>query len=289
MPRTRPVVVLALAAGVGIVSLIPARAQQATPGDKSDRAARAEALSEAVRKGDAAAVKTLLDQGVDVNTKYRYDRTALSFACDRGNVEIVKLLLDRGADVNAKDTFYGATPLTWAASPAMGRKPQHAEIVGLLLKHGAQGKDDALISAVSEHDAATTSVILDHGGLSPDALADALESAKKNNHADLVAQLEKAGAKPRVEFAIEPAALARYAGTYRSASGTELALTVVDGHLTSGPEGRRFTLVARDATRFGAPGMPGFALTFHLEEDGVTSVAVGQGPNPTIFTRVEGK
>ena len=286
MPRTRPVVALALAAGVSIVSAIPARPQQAAPADRADRA---EALSEAARKGDAAAVKTLLDAGVDVNTKYRYDRTALSFACDRGNVEVVKLLLDRGADVNAKDTFYGATPLTWAASPAMGRKPQHAEIVGLLLKHGAQGKDDALLSAVSEHDGAMTGVILDLGGLTPDTLADALESAKKNNHADLVALLEKAGAKPRVEFTIEPAVLARYAGTYRSASGTELVFSVVDGHLTGGPAGQRFTLVARDATRFGAAGMPGFALTFGLEQDRVTSVAIGQGPNPTVFTRVEGK
>jgi hypothetical protein len=283
MPRRRPVVALALVAGISIVSAIPAWPQQATPADK------AEALSEAARKGDAAAVKALLDAGVDVNTKYRYDRTALSFACDRGNVEVVKLLLDRGADINAKDTFYGATALTWAASPAMGRKPQHAEIVGLLLKHGAQGKDDALLSAVSQHDAATTIVILDHGGLTPDALADALESAKKDNHEDLVALLEKAGAKPRVEFTIEPAALARYAGTYRNASGTELVFSVVDGHLTGGPAGQRFTLVARDATRFAATGMPGFALTFRLEQDRVTSVAIGQGPNPTVFTRVEGK
>jgi hypothetical protein len=289
MPRRRPVAALALMAGVTIVSAIAAPAQQGAPAAKADKTDRAEALSEAARKGDAAAVKTLLDEGVDVNTKYRYDRTALSFACDRGHVEVVKLLLDRGADVNAKDTFYGATPLTWAASPAMGRKPQHAEIVGLLLKHGAQGKDDALLSAVSEHDAATTRVILDHGGLTPDALADALESAKKNNHDDLVALLEKAGAKPRAEFTIEPAALARYAGTYRNASGSELVFSVVDGHLTGGSAGQRFTLVARDATRFGAAGMPGFALTFHLEQDRVTSVAIGQGPNPTVFTRVEGK
>src|SRR5713226_8978971 len=74
-------------AGVG-------RSVQAAPADKAD------ALSEAARKGDAAAVKKLLDEGVDVNTKFRYDRTALSFACDRGNVEVVKVLLDRGADVN---------------------------------------------------------------------------------------------------------------------------------------------------------------------------------------------
>ena len=93
-----------------------AHAQSTAVSDKAD------ALSEAARKGDAAAVKKLLDEGVDVNTKFRYNRTALSFAADRGHVEVVKLLLERGADVNAKDTFYNATALTWAISPAMDRK-----------------------------------------------------------------------------------------------------------------------------------------------------------------------
>src|SRR6186713_3305361 len=79
-----------------------------SPSDKAD------ALSDAARKGDAAAVKKLLDEGVDVNTKFRYDRTALSFAADRGHVDVVKVLLDRGADVTIKDTFYNATALTWA-------------------------------------------------------------------------------------------------------------------------------------------------------------------------------
>jgi hypothetical protein len=32
-------------------------------------------------------VKELFDAGVDVNTKFRYDRMALSFAADRGHVE----------------------------------------------------------------------------------------------------------------------------------------------------------------------------------------------------------
>ena len=260
-----------------------ARAQPPAPADKAD------ALSEAARKGDAAAVTRLLDEGVDVNTKFRYSRTALSFACDRGNLDVVKVLIDRGADVNAKDTFYGATPLDWASSPAMGRKPQHAEIVGLLLKRGAQGKENALMAAVSAPDAAMTKVVLDSGGFSSDALADALESATNDKHADLVSLLEKAGAKPRVEFAIEPAVLARYAGTYRNAGGTELVFMVVEGHLAGGAAGQQLTLVARDAATFGAVGRPGFRLTFRLEQDTVTSLTVGQGPNTTIFTRVEGK
>jgi hypothetical protein len=226
---------------------------------------------------------------VDVNTKFRYERTALSFACDRGNLEVVKVLLDHGADVNVKDTFYGATALTWASSPAMRRKPQHADIVGLLLKRGAQGKEDALLTAVSAPDAAMAKVILDLGGFSANTLADALEAATTAKQPELVALLEKAGAKPRVEFPIDAAALARYAGTYKAASGAEFTFKVVDGHLTGGPAGQSFTLIARDATTFGAAGRPGFTLIFHLEQDKVTSFAIGQGANATVFTRVEGK
>ena len=48
---------------------------------------------EAVRKGDASAVTTLLDKGADVNAKFRYGATALFKAAERGNVEIVKILL----------------------------------------------------------------------------------------------------------------------------------------------------------------------------------------------------
>ena len=129
---------------------------------------KADALSEAARKGDAAAVKKLLDAGVDVNTKFRYDRTALSFAADRGHVDVVKVLLQRRADVTLKDTFYGATALSWAVSPAMERTPQHTEVVRLLL---------------------------DHGGFSADALSGALQAATRAKLADLVALLEKAGAK----------------------------------------------------------------------------------------------
>ena len=71
-------------------------------------------LFEAVRKGDAAAVTAALDKGADVNAKFRYGTTALFKAAERGNAEVTKMLLDRGADVKVKDTFYGATAMTWA-------------------------------------------------------------------------------------------------------------------------------------------------------------------------------
>jgi ankyrin repeat protein len=156
--RASGIVLFVLVAG----AMCPPAAAQT--GDKAD------ALSQAARKGDAAAVKKLLDEGVDVNTKFRYDRTALSFAADRGHVDVVKLLIDRGADPNIKDTFYGATPLAWAVSPAMDRTPHHTEVVRLLLAHG---------------------------GIPADALSDALAAATRNKLDDVVALLEKAGAKPK--------------------------------------------------------------------------------------------
>ena len=161
MVDTRQILVGAMLA---LQSAIPAAAQSSAPGDKAD------ALAEAARKGDAAIVKKLLDDGVDVNTKYRYGATVLSYACDRGHVEVVKLLIARGADVRVKDTFYNATPLNWAVSPAMGRKPQHVEVVRLLLAKG---------------------------GYDAETLSNALDAATRDGQPEMVALLERAGAKPK--------------------------------------------------------------------------------------------
>ncbi len=248
---------------------------------------RAEALGEAARKGDAAAIKKLLDEGVDVNTKFRYGATALSYACDRGHLDAAKLLMDRGADVNARDTFYSATPLIWAVSPNMGRKPQHPEIVRLLLEHGAQGKGQALLAAVAEPDLATTKVILDSGGLPPDLLSDALDAAKDRKQGDLVALLERAGAKPHVEFKIDEAQLARYVGTYRGPREAELVITVNAGRLIGDVPGQHLLFVARDATTFGVIGAPGAVLTVRLDGDKVMSI--GFPSNAVTWTRVEGR
>lgn len=263
-----------------------AAAQSARSAPASDQA---DAFSDAARKGDVAAVRKLLDEGLDVNTKFRYGRNALAFACDRGHVEVVKLLLERGADVNNEDTFYHATPLTWALNPAMGRTPQHAEIVALLLKHNPKGKDAALMAAVSAGDVALTKVVLDSGAMSPDALTNGLEAAARGNKKDIAALLEQAGAKPRVEFKIDAADLAKYAGTYSSQTGVDFIVSVVDGRLTGAAAGQKLTFLPRDPTTFGVAEIPGFTATFKIEGGNVIALTLGQGGAGQIFTRAPGK
>lgn len=71
-------------------------------------------LIEAARSGDRAAVKTLVQKGVNVNAVEGDGTTALHWAAYRDDVEAADLLLKAGAKVNAANDL-GATPL-WTAS-----------------------------------------------------------------------------------------------------------------------------------------------------------------------------
>jgi len=73
----------------------------------------AEPLFQALQKSDAAAVKRLLEGGVDPNVKDANGTPALMDAVLFAGPDSMKLLLDRGADVNATNTA-GATALMWA-------------------------------------------------------------------------------------------------------------------------------------------------------------------------------
>lgn len=270
---------------VFITFMFQAAAAQTPP------SAKAEALAAAARKGDAAAVTKLLDEGVDVNTKFRYGTTALSFAADHGQLEVVKVLLARGANVNVKDTFYGATPLTWAVSPALTRKPEHAEIVGLLLKHGAEGKEDALMSAVSEGEVPTTKIILAQGGFKPEPLADALDIATRAKRTEIITLLEAAGAKPSPGLKLDEMQLARYAGTYLSGGGSELVIAVAGGRLTigagktGGGPPQPLPLVPRDETTFIGAESAQLRVTFTIENGAVTAMTIGPPGGGTKYVK----
>jgi len=93
-------------------------------------------LPKAALEGQTNVVKSILDNGADVNERGRCDWrwdpsvTALSCAAYGGNLETVKVLIERGADVNASSND-GWTPLMSAAY--MG----HASIATLLIEKGA--------------------------------------------------------------------------------------------------------------------------------------------------------
>ncbi len=241
-----------------------------------------ESFLEAVRKGDAVAVKTLVAQGINVNTKFRYDRMALSFACDRGNVAIVKLLLEAGADVNARDSFYQADAMVWAVNKG------HVEIIQLLLEKGGHNDEGILMMGVTRNHPALVKASLDRGSLAAESLTAAFARAARENRTEIIALLKTAGATP--PFAVEPETLAKYEGSYRSENGQEVVISQMGGVLQGGLAGQpQQPLIALSKERFRPEGMGGVQATFVSEGDKVVSVTVRQGSVDTAYKKFEAK
>ena len=239
-------------------------------------------LWEAARRGDAAAVTALLDKGADVNAKFRYGATALFKAAERGNTEVVKVLLARGADVSVKDTFYGATAMTWALDH------NHDDIVSALLEKSPQSVDEVLLTGARENKIGILRIALSRGGATPTALTSALVAAatsdKKND--EMVELLKKAGAVPPPE--IDAATLQSYVGTYKGDSGRETNITLKDGQLAVLFTGQQpIALMALDKTSFKPAAFDGLSFTFKLENNKVTGLEFKQGATPTLLKRIE--
>lgn len=83
------------------------------------------ALLEAANAGKVETIRQLLQLGVPVESRTNYGWTVLHLAAYNGNAETVRVLLEAGADVRADDGT-GKTPLDWARQ--QGKK----EIVGVL-------------------------------------------------------------------------------------------------------------------------------------------------------------
>jgi len=237
-------------------------------------------LFEAVRKGDVAAVTSALDRGADVNAKFRYGTTALFKAAERGNPEITKILLDRGADVKVKDTFYGATAMSWAIDG------KHVQVVRLLLEKSADEIEDVLLAGVRESNTDLVKVALDRGGLQPESLTAALAvSSADEKNAAITEMLKKAGAKAPPQ--VDVATLQTYAGKYKGDPGPEATISVKDGKLFVGGFTRELQpLFAIDNTTFRPVNFGGITLTFNVEAGKVTSMTFKQGTTATPMKRI---
>ena len=214
--------------GVAVLCLImvpsSARAQQSKdpansttiPGeivtDQDDEIPAEQLFWKSAREGDLAKIKAAIEAGIDVDVKTEYGATALFFACDRGHQEMVDYLLSQGADPNAKDTFYKATPLTWAQS-----KGNH-DIVVSLLKKGGKGADDILIAAVASGDESFAIKVLETDKISEAGLVKARDAAKlikdKEAKAKLLGLFAKYNLKETKSITISPALLKLYPGKY---------------------------------------------------------------------------
>jgi ankyrin repeat protein len=124
-------------------------------------AADSAALYRAIRTNDLAALRTMIKDASDANTKDDHGVTALMNTASTGSAEAMKLLLDKGADAKATNQF-GSTALMWSVTDIAK--------VRMLLDHGAdvkavskQGRTALQLAALSDHSAEIVRLLLAKG------------------------------------------------------------------------------------------------------------------------------
>jgi ankyrin repeat protein len=161
-------------------------------------------LIDAVRRGDQAAVRQLVQAKVDVNATAADGGTALHWAVERDNLEVVNTLLTAGANVKAVNR-YGVSPLLVAVTignPAVVRR---------LLEAGADANaalpegETALMTAARTGRVEPVKLLLAAGADVNVKEAwrgqTALMWAAAENNAEVIKVLVEAGADPKVRSA----------------------------------------------------------------------------------------
>ena len=184
---------------------------------------KAEQLQEAARKGDAATVKQLLDEGIDVNTKFRYgdDRVVLclrSRSCRRGE----------GPAGQGRRSDGEGLVLRFHAADARGqpgaeeKTGAHRDCQAPHREGRARQRERALRAPSGRATRRSRSSSSTAAGYRPSNPADALEPRRRQTRRDRRAAGAGAGAKPPEEFKMDAAQLERFAGTYKNPAGNEL-------------------------------------------------------------------
>lgn len=145
-------------------------------------------LLAAVKAGDTAAVRALLDQGASADRADADGTSALSWAVHANDLETVAALIAAGADASAANR-YGVAPVYLASENG------NAEVLAMLLEHGGDANaalpdgETALMTAARTGDVATIEVLLDAG-----ADVNAVESWKGQTALMWAAAANNAGA-----------------------------------------------------------------------------------------------
>jgi ankyrin repeat protein len=156
-------------------------------------------LIQAVKRGDPQSVRTLLDNGGNVNAAQNDGTSALAWAVYHDNEPVVDLLVNYGdgADVNAPNE-YGINPLHLACMN------QNAEMVNKLLRAGADPNNEKwtgetpLMTCANTGTLEAVRALLDNGADVNSAestqLQTALMWAAAERHPDIVKLLIERGA-----------------------------------------------------------------------------------------------
>ncbi len=160
-------------------------------------------LVAAARQHDAAAARTLIAEGVDVNAADGDGSTALHWAAFNGDLALTEALLAGGASVKAVTRIGGMSPLSMAAKTGSDR------VVDALLKAGADATEanangtTVLMLAAASGSARAVTLLLDRGA-DPNATdatngQDALMFAAAAGSADAIRVLMARKANPSIE------------------------------------------------------------------------------------------
>jgi ankyrin repeat protein len=87
------------------------------------------------KRGDAAAVRWLLDHGADPNARWSHwgaDVTPLHLAAAQGHVDVVRQLLDAGGDPTIRDTMHDGDAIGWAEHGRVPQAPNWQEVVRII-------------------------------------------------------------------------------------------------------------------------------------------------------------
>lgn len=154
-------------------------------------------LADAAMHRDMAAVRSMLNQKVDVNAPGTDGTPALHWVVRVDDLETAKLLVQAGADVKSADR-YGVTPIYVAATNG------NAAMLKLLLEGGADANtvdptgETTLMTAAKVGDLESVRTLLDHGAkvdtADPSFKQTALMIAVRENHPDVAGLLVKRGA-----------------------------------------------------------------------------------------------
>ncbi len=240
-----------------------------------------EELLAAARKGELAQVKALLEKGANLEAKTRHGVTPLFYAASRGHVEVLRYLIDKGADVKVQDTFYRASALDFTL------QNEHVDAARLLIEKGAIPNSQTLMGAIMSDRLPALKMLLSAAKFKPEELSSALAMAQGQKKTEAAALLLQAGAKPpETKVKLSDAALAGYAGTFKS-DQLELKIEAKEGKLVMAVQGQSFDLIADSETAFRPAAIPGLKLTFKLENGKAAGIDVEQGPRTTNLKRVE--